>query len=114
MFLLPLSGDLKSAALKVSGGVGLSKLFVTPSAAEALQHRLQQSSGSGAREPDPRSLMTLLLLSLGPGGSLVTGSLLGGLDEEEEAALLAKSAAVSYYNPEMLAVTQGGSQIRKR
>ena len=57
--------------------------------------------------------MTLLLLCLGPGGTLVSGGPLEGLDEEEVAVLLAKSAGISYYNPSLLPVTQGGSYIRE-
>lgn len=106
--------------LKVSGGVGLSQLLMTPSAAAALQQRLEhidknadETSSSNCHRGAVRSIMTLLLLCLGPRSSLVSGSPLGGLDEEEAAALLAKSAGVSYYNPEILARTQAGSRIRE-
>lgn len=118
VFLFPLSEDLENTAMKVSGGFGLSQLLVTPSAAETLQQRLQQSNGGGDESSTSaydqrgiRSIMTLLLLCLGPGGTLVTGCPLGGLDEAEAAAVLAKSAGVHFYNPPVLAVTQCGSQI---
>ncbi|KAL8270528.1 hypothetical protein Esti_005565 [Eimeria stiedai] len=133
--LRPLTQGLEAQALRASGGYGLTHLLVTPTAAALLQQRLQQqqqesyldgdgSIHSSSRSSDveggisskgsSRSLMSLLLLCLAPGGIVCSGNILEGLDEKEASVLLAKSGGFVCFNPALLAATQAGSQLQKQ
>ncbi|KAL8452912.1 hypothetical protein Emag_002129 [Eimeria magna] len=69
------------------------------------------SSSSSKRQLSCRSLMSLLLLCLAPGGIICSSSILEGLDEEEALAMLQKSAGYVCFNPSVFAVTQAGTQL---
>ncbi|OEH79583.1 hypothetical protein cyc_07497 [Cyclospora cayetanensis] len=104
--------------MKESGCLGFNQLLVTPEAADALQEQINNNGSNGGGSASnfhraaSRSVISLLVLCLSPGATLTISSALDGLDEDEAAALLAKSAGVSYYNPEILALAQSGSHMQ--